>query len=239
MTRLNSAPYDVAFRILEPGGQTLWSNLNFIVVGPPGSGKLSLTLALSRALFPGKRVLLCDWETEEDTQIRTMERLHTRISRDLGNNEPGRAGEILVLRHIHRLPLSMLTALMDDLDKAVGTAEEIDGHPSLLLRATCHEPFASNDRLTERLRQLFPCEIRMAGLPLARAHLAQFVTDLVRELNRTHGRRVTEVEGAVVDEVCRIAPGLSLHELRAIVERSYLQTQGARLSGLSHPESVA
>ncbi|MEW5874696.1 MAG: hypothetical protein AB1752_05890 [Candidatus Zixiibacteriota bacterium] len=239
MSRLNSAPYDVAFRILEPEGQTLWSNLNFIVVGPPGSGKLSLTLALSRALFPGKRLLLCDWETEEDTQIRTMERLHARISRNLGRNEPGTIGEILVLRHIHRLPLPMLTALLDDLDRAVAKADEIDGYPRLLLRATCHEPPACDEILTERLRRLFPCEIRMAGLPLARAYLAQFVTDLVRELNRTHGRRVTEVEGAVVDEICRIAPGLSLHELRTIVERSYLETEGGRLSELSHSEFAA
>jgi len=133
----------------------------------------------------------------------------------------------------------MLTRLMDDLDEAMTRTDSIDGYPGLLLRATCHEPPACEENISERLRRLFPFEIRMAGIPLGRGHLAQFVTDLVRELNHTHGRRVTEVEGAVVDEIYRIAPGLSLHELRTIVERSYLQTEGGRLSGLSHAESAA
>jgi hypothetical protein len=142
--------------------------------------------------------------------------------------------EVLIFRHIHRLAEFRLRALLSlfEAEPPFGASEEPEGR--LHLRATCHETPGRHGGMTSMIRGLFPCEVRLPGMPQAREDLTLFLMDLLRELNHSHGRRVTEIESAVLDEVCRLAPSSSLYELRALVEKSYIETPGKRLSILTN-----
>jgi hypothetical protein len=192
----------------------LWSGLNLLVVGPPGSGKMSLISVLGRALEPGIRLTLFDLEAEPEVQTLTLDHFAAqfRPQRTRAQRSDG-----LILRHLHRL----------------SDRDAIESAPPVLY-ATCHEQTNWDKDLRADLETVFPCQVHLAGMSALRKDLSRFVLDVLAELNQRHGKRITEVESTVLDALHRRMDWRSgLHELRNMVERAYFREDTERLSARS------
>jgi energy-coupling factor transporter ATP-binding protein EcfA2 len=208
--------------------KSLWSGLNLLVVGPPGCGKLSMISVLGKALNPAIQLTVYDLETEPETQTQTLAHFAEHYCSRRGQ---GVAQEGLILRHLHRLSQERVRRFLEicaDVNNRTSDGPE-DVPPKLY--ATSHEETGWSDDLRADFSAVFPCQIHLAGAPSMKRDVSRFVLDVLADLNRRYGKRITEVESGVFDAVQRQAGWWSsLHELRSIVERAYFREDTQRLS---------
>ena len=206
-------------------GRNPWIGANFLVVGPAGSGKLSLVRAISSALDPRTRLTLLDFETESSSQRALLDHLAQHVCE---NGTPGarQPGEAIVLRHIHRLSEKLLIEL-------VAICREFSrgtDRSYVAFYATSHSLPEHAKLIRSELRSFFNCIIQWSGFPRTEARIRQFVADVISDLNRRHGQHILGVDPPVVDFVRRISQRANLYELRNVIERAYFREESPNLS---------
>jgi hypothetical protein len=204
--------------------------VRLLVIGPPGSGKLSLISVLSKALDPGIRLIVFDLEAEPEVQDLTLESLASHLGGRPNSKSVSRP-EALILRHLHRLRTDQLRRLLAVCRGQVGGTDESVEVSLPIIHATCYEKPDWPQSVRGELESLFPCQVHLAGVPALKKDINSFVLDVVTDLNRRYGKRITEVESSVFDVVQRRAEWrTSLHELRSVLERAYFQEDTTCLS---------
>ncbi len=195
-----------------------WAGANLLVVGPAGSGKLSLVRAALQALDPRIRLSLLDFETEPRFQRVLLDQL--RAARTAG------PADALILRHIHRLPPRRMTELIN----LCRTIALTNGHPPILFHATSHRYSEYSQTLKNELSSFFNCLIQLSGFPRTESRIRQFVADVLADLNHRYGQHILGVDPPVVNLVQQIAERANLYELRNVIERAYFREESSRLS---------
>jgi hypothetical protein len=206
-------------------GRGPWAGANFLVVGPAGSGKLSLVRAISLASDPRTRLVLLDFETEPESQHALLDQLGTLLSRDqeATGEQPGNT---IVFRHIHRLSQRALARLIE----MCRSFSQPPGRAPVVFHATSHQFADYPKALRRKLRSLFNCLVQWSGFPSTETRIRQFVTDVIADLNRRHGPHILGVDPPVVDLVQRISQRANLYQLRNVIERAYFREESSCLS---------
>ncbi|MBI5868238.1 MAG: ATP-binding protein [candidate division Zixibacteria bacterium] len=206
-------------------GRGPWAGANLLVVGPAGSGKLSLVRAVLQALDHRIRLSLLDFETEPRIQRVLLDQL--RAARPA--EPPGAISsgvDALILRHIHRLPPRRMTELIN----VCRTIALTNGHPPILFHATSHRYSEYSQTLKNELSSFFNCLIQLSGFPRTENRIRQFVADVLADLNHRYGQHILGVDPPVVNLVQQIAERANLYELRNVIERAYFREESSRLS---------
>jgi energy-coupling factor transporter ATP-binding protein EcfA2 len=206
-------------------GRGPWSGANFLVVGPAGSGKLSLVRALSLASDPRTRLVLLDFETEHQSQHALLDQLTTHLAENREKSEE-RSSEAIVFRHIHRLSQEALAELV----RTCRGFSQVGDRAPVVFHATSH-CFSDYPRpLKNELRSLFNCLIQWSGFPRTETRIRQFVSDVIADLNRRYGQHILGVDPPVVNFVQRFSQRANLYELRNVIERAYFREESSCLS---------
>ncbi|MBD3299670.1 MAG: hypothetical protein GF341_13520 [candidate division Zixibacteria bacterium] len=206
--------------MFDPG---LWAGFNFLVYGPPGSGKLSFVKGLSAVANPHADICIYDFQTEAAVQQAHVSQLLTALSSTTSD-------VVHVIRHLHRLRGTALADLMGALSATLSeTLADASRASSIRLHATCYDSVRWSATLKEDILAVFPCWVRMTEQCVNQRDLMRFVKHVVGELNRRYGRNVTEVDAEIV-EALRHDTGRSLHEMRNLIERVYVSSSGQKLS---------
>lgn len=215
------------------GKADLWTGYNTLVAGPPGSGKLSFLRAMTLSLDPTATCIVYDLESDPETQQATTARLLNDMETSLAE---GRADRVVhIIRHLHRLPPSLLPRFLTDLEEHLespGVPEPGKDQGVIVrrLHATHHEDVMWPGDAELILARIFPCRIRLSQACGRQRDLSRFVRQVVAELNRRYGRDVVEIESGVIDALRTRASTASLYELRNIIERAYFREFGNRLT---------
>ncbi len=201
----------------------LWAGFNFLVYGPPGSGKLSFVKGLSAVANPHAEIRVYDFQTEAAIRQSYISQLLTAL--------PSTTSDVVhVIRHLHRLRGAVLADLIKELSAILAQAlADPSQASSIRLHATCYDGVRWPATLKEDILTVFPCWVRMTEQCVNQRDLLRFVKHVVGELNRRYGRNVTEVDAAIV-EALRHDTGRSLHEMRNLIERVYVSSPGQKLS---------
>jgi len=206
-------------------GRGPWAGASFLVVGPAGSGKLSLVRAISLACNPRTRLVLLDFETESQAQRALLDHLSARLADDEAMAAE-QSGETIVFRHIHRLSEELLAELVTI---CRGFSQRPDRR-QVVFHATGHSLAEYPKSLRNELRSFFNCLIQWSGFPRTETRIRQFVADVIADLNRRHGQHILGVDPPVVDFVHRISLRANLYELRNVIERAYFREASSHLS---------
>lgn len=206
-------------------GRGPWAGANFLVVGPAGSGKLSLVRAISLVSDHRTRLVLLDFETEPESQHALLDQLGALLNRDQGAAGE-QQGDTIVFRHIHRLPQRVLARLIE---MCRGFSQPL-GRAPVVFHATSHQFADYPKALRKELRSLFNCLVQWSGFPRTETRIRQFVADVITDLNRRHGQHILGVDPPVVDFVQRISQRANLYQLRNVIERAYFREESSCLS---------
>ena len=208
----------------------VWSNLNLLVVGPPGSGKMSFLMALTHGLDPTADVVHFDFEVEFQLQERAIATLSDLVIEDDVTKRPVMPSA-LIFRYLHRLPVALMQQFLAVVSRNL--QGENEGGPRgrmPTLRATSHFLPKVPNSLMEELRVLFPCQVHLSRIPRRRADIKQVVLRMIDELNDQYGRGIVRIAPAALDVIQEYAAAVDFHELRNVVERSYFREDSLSLS---------
>jgi hypothetical protein len=215
------------------GKADLWTGFNTLVAGPPGSGKLSFLRAMTLSLDPTATCIVYDLESDPETQRATTARLLNDVDTSLAEGRTERM--VHIIRHLHRLPPSLLPRFLADVEEQLELAAipESGANQDGVIRrlhATHHEDVIWPGDTETILARIFPCRIRLSQACGRQRDLSRFVRQVVAELNRRYGRDVVEIESGVIEALRTRASTASLYELRNIIERAYFRGFGNRLT---------
>ena len=199
----------------ERGRVRLLPRRNCLIVGPAGSGKLSLARILASVALPEARRFLFDWQVQEEAMSETLQRM-----RRLSAQGPVSRGEAWILRHLHRVPDPLWDTTMSVCLQACIPRNGNNGSAPRLLFATAIDTPAFTRRITET--GVFPWSIRTDWYPWAPDSLRQVSLDILAELNERYGRDVETVEMAALEQLKERCADASLCDIRNILERAYI-----------------
>lgn len=190
---------------------------NCLITGPAGSGKLSLVRAFTAALYPRARQFLFDWEVEPAVQHDQLDQLR------IWSLNP-RCPEVWILRRLDRASPACLRSALGICRDACGFGD----HPGPVIFATALDAEAL--QVQPDSDALFPWRVSLTGLPRDRRALERVTLDILAELDRQYGRRISTLDSGVVDLLLQHRWVAHFRELVNIVERAYFREPTASLT---------
>lgn len=184
---------------------------NCLVIGPAGSGKLSLVRGLATLANSRARKFLFDWEVEPEAQEKLLIDLQQRceIERPYA--------QVWIFRQMHRIPKNQLGPLLDTLRARMNSRECLP-----LLYGTCIEGEWFN-LTSDLLRDVFGIQIRLGHGGYAHGSLDSVLQNAMQRLKKKYGGENFLVEPEAAEMLERLASDSSLGEALDVLERAYLR----------------
>lgn len=211
-------------RLLADDGDSLFAEVakshakrNCLVIGPAGSGKLSLVRGLAVLTNSRSRKFLFDWEVEREAQLRLLEDLASRIN--IGVD----VTEVWIHRKIHLVKdnerRSLFTALLTLTDSACA---------SVICYATS-EPQSLEKKLTMELERIFTVRIDLGNGGFVHGAMADILSRAMWTLGNKYGRRVNSIEPEAIQYLENLATDAQLQLALSALERAFVLEDGPHL----------
>ncbi len=187
------------------------------MIGPAGSGTLSLVRGLAALTESRARKFLFDWEVELEAQQRLLNDLATRSLADAEEEE------VWVLRKIHLLGEGELAKLVP----ALRSLQESNTN-TVICYATSEPGFQSTASSRE-LAGLFAVHITLGDGGYARGAFDSILASALAMLRRKYGNRVSRIEPEAVRMLENIALQEKLPAMLTSLERAFVVESEASL----------
>lgn len=184
---------------------------NCLVIGPAGSGKLSLVRGLATLANSRARKFLFDWEVEPEAQEKLLVDLQQRCETERS------FAQVWIFREMHRIHKNQLGPLLDTLRIRMSSRECLP-----LLYGTCME--GEWFRLSsELMRDVFGIQIRLGQGGYAHGSLDAVLQSAMLRLKKNYGGESFLIEPEAAEVLERLASDSSLSEALNVLERAYLR----------------
>lgn len=190
---------------------------NCLVIGPAGSGTLSLVRGLAALTESRARKFLFDWEVEVEAQQKLLADLTTRLQNGIV------ADEVWILRKIHALSGGKLEQLL----RALRSLQE-SGTQLVICYATSEPSFHPTVTLRE-LERLFAVRITLGEGGYVRGAFDSILAYALVTLRKKYGNKVSSIEPEAAKLLEEIALQSQLPAMFASLERAFVVETGTRV----------
>jgi len=180
------------------------------VIGPAGSGKLSLVLGLAALTHSRARKFLFDWEVERDAQEELIEDLSRRESEILDGRE------IWIHRRIDCLPGVLMETLLLRLQ-----AVSVDSGRDVTMYGTSRGPILGHT-IGPLVERTFDLSVQVGELTLDLPMTIGIYRGLRDTLQRRYGDCGQDFEEWLRERLLQTGPRASLKQRIRDIERAYV-----------------
>jgi len=190
---------------------------NCLVIGPAGSGKLSLVRGLAALTNPRARKFLFDWEVELEAQQKLLADLTNRARAGVLNQE------VWIHREIHRMKDRELGEFLD----SVRSLQEGDAH--LVICHATMVPGPHGGSISQAVEQVFAVRIALGDGGFVQGAFDPILACALTSLRRKYGGGISSIE----PEAIRFLEDVGLHSsvpaMLNALERAFVLETGPEM----------